>query len=305
MNDYFLPLGTLRFNTLYRSLSYSHPEIEIDSYSVKDFQDSIIANGRIDGQRIETLFILDKEAQGSKRVIMAESAVIDKSIDGVISLAMKNVTTHAISASDSEQYDYSFAETMNYNLLLKNISEAFRNPSPREMSSYDVYTEIKQKEEALAAREKENDLRISLTQLEYRYVYRNLVDKIYAGSLTQEEARNTLARLSATIASLRERKFSDRTLQVFLIEFYKKFSLPASCVVFIIFSFPVGLFTHRSGRSVGFVIGLFISIFYWGMLVAGQTLGIRAQFPAFWSMWIPDIVILSLGFAAGILRVLR
>ncbi|MDR3201502.1 MAG: LptF/LptG family permease [Spirochaetales bacterium] len=305
MNDYFLPLGTLRFNTLYRNLLYSHPELEIESYSIKDFQDSIIANGRVDGQRVETLFILDKEAQGAKRIIMAESAIIDKSVEGVISLAMKNVTTHSISADEQDQYSYSFAETMDYNLLLKNISAAFRNPSPREMSSYDVYVEIQQKKRNQTSREKESGLEIHLAELEYRQTYRSLTDRMYAGGITLEDAQKTLERLFSAVSALKQRTFEDRTLQIFLIEFHKKFALPFSCIVFIIFAFPVGLFTHKSGRSVGFGIGLFVSIFYWGMLVAGQTLGMRAQFPAFWAMWIPDIVILALGFAAGIIRVLK
>jgi lipopolysaccharide export system permease protein len=305
MNDYFLPLGTLKFNTLYRSLLYSHPEIEIESYSVKDFQDSIIANGRVSGQAVETLFILDKEAEGSKRIIMAESAIIDKTIEGVISLAMKNVVSHSISQTDTNQYSYSFAESMEYNLLLKNISSAFHNPSPREMSSYDVYTQIQQKEETLKSRKKENELKMRFAELEYKQTYKDLVEKIYSGRITYEDAKITLDRLAANIDALRQRTFSDRTLQVFLIEFYKKFSLPFSCVAFIIFSFPVGLFTYRSGRSVGFGIGLFISIFYWGMLVAGQTLGSRARFPAFWSMWIPNFVILALGLIAALLRIRR
>jgi lipopolysaccharide export system permease protein len=305
MNDYFLPLGTLRFNTLYRSLLYSHPELEIESYSVKAFQDSIIANGQVNGLSVDTLFILDKEAQGSKRIILAESAVIDKSIEGAISLSMKNVTSHAITADDKKQFSYSFAETMEYNLLLKNISSAFRNPSPREMSSYDVYTEIQKKRENLAAREKENEIKIRLAEMEYRHAYRNLTGRIYAGSIAGDNARQTLERLASGITAHKQRSFSDRTLQQFLVEFHKKFSLPFSCIVFIIFAFPVGLFTHESGRSVGFGIGLFISAFYWGMLVAGQTLGIRAQFPAFWSMWIPDFVILILGLLAGLKRVLE
>jgi lipopolysaccharide export system permease protein len=305
MNDYFLPLGTLRFNTLYRNLLYSHPELEIESYSVKSFENSIIANGRVEGQSVQTVFILDREAQGGKRIIMAESAVIDKSLEGVISLSMKNVSAHAISEDDKKQYSYSFAESMEYNLLLKNISAAFRNPSPREMSSYDVYMEILRKEQALSARKAQNEIKIRLAELEYRGVHRSLVQKLYAGSLRREDAGERLLRLSSAAAGLKQRSFSDNTLQQFLIEFYKKFSLPASCIAFVIFSFPVGLFTHRSGRSVGFGIGLFISIFYWGMLVAGQTLGIRAQFPAFWSMWIPDMVILLLAIATGIRRVLK
>ncbi|MDR1316887.1 MAG: LptF/LptG family permease [Spirochaetales bacterium] len=305
MNDYFLPLGTLRFNTLYRGLLYSHPEIEIESYSVKAFQDSIIANGQVEGLSVDTLFILDREAEGSKRIILAESAVIDKSIEGVISLSMKNVTTHAIAADDRTQYSYSFADTMEYNLLLKNISAAFRNPSPREMSSYDVYTEIQKKREALDTREKENGQRTALAELEYRHTYRSIVDRLYAGSISVDSARETFERLASGVQAHRQRELSDRTLQVFLVEFHKKFSLPFSCIVFIIFAFPVGLFTHENGRSMGFGIGLFMSCFYWGMLVAGQTLGIRAQFPAFWAMWLPDMIILALGLAAALGRVLK
>jgi lipopolysaccharide export system permease protein len=305
MNDYFLPLGTLRFNTLYRRLLYSHPELEIESYSVKNFQDSILANGLVKGQSVETLFILDREPEGGKRVIMAESAYIDKSLEGTISLVMKNVVMHSISQKNRDEFSYTFAETMEYNILLKNISQAFRRPSPREMSSYDVYREIRNKQTALNARIEENALRQSLAELEFRQTLRDLLEKIYTGRIAYENAESSLNRLSTNIASFSSRRFSDSSLQSFLIEFYKKFSLPASCVVFVIFSFPVGLFTHRSGRSVGFGIGLFVALFYWGMLFAGQTLGIRAQFPPFWMMWAPNFIILALGLIAALVRRLR
>ena len=87
-----------------------------------------------------------------------------------------------------------------------------------------------------------------------------------------------------------------------MMEFYKKFSIPFSCLPFILFAFPVGLFTRRSGKTVGFGIGLFISIFYWGLLVAGQTLGIRSDFSPFLSMWIPNLAILALAAAAFLVR---
>ena len=306
MNDYFLPLGTLRFNKLYRDLSYTYPELEIESYSIKIFQDSIIANGLVKGHSVETLFILDREAQGGKRIIMAESATIGgRSAEGVISLSMKNVTSHWIAEDDKTRYTYTFADTMEYNLLLKNISEAFRNPSPREMSFRDVYAEMRRKREALAAKVGQNEFRTRLAELEYRTTYRSLVNRLYAGGISYQDAIDTLVRLDSAVSGLRQRTFTDTSLQTYLIEFHKKFSLPASCIAFVIFSFPVGLFTHRSGRSVGFGIGLFVSIFYWGLLFAGQTLGSRSHFPAFWAMWIPDIVILLLGLAAGIVKALK
>jgi lipopolysaccharide export system permease protein len=305
MNDYFLPLGNLRLNTLYQKLLYSHPELEIESYSVKNFQESILANGLVQGQSVQTLFILDREPEGSKRLIMAESAVIDKTMEGAISLIMKNVVMHSISQTKKEEYSYSFADIMEYNLLLKNISAAFRNPSPREMSSYDVYQEILKKEDAVRSREWENELRQRMAELEYRETQKDLLEKVYTGRMAYENAELTLDRLSSNITALASRQFLDRSLQSFLLEFYKKFSQPLSCIVFVIFAFPVGLFTHRSGRSMGFGIGLFIAIFYWGMLFAGQTLGIRAQFPAFWAMWLPNLIILTLGGFAAVLRFLR
>jgi lipopolysaccharide export system permease protein len=65
--------------------------------------------------------------------------------------------------------------------------------------------------------------------------------------------------------------------------------------VFVFFAFPVGLFTRRSGRAVGFGIGLFVTIVYWGLLFAGQTFGIRLSFSPFLAMWLPNFVILGAG----------
>jgi lipopolysaccharide export system permease protein len=101
------------------------------------------------------------------------------------------------------------------------------------------------------------------------------------------------------------KKVLDRSLQIYLLEYYKKFSIPFACFAFICFAFPVGMFTKRSGRSVGFGIGLFVTIIFWGILFAGQTMGIRMYFPPFLSMWLPDILILSVGAVLAFLRFRR
>ena len=45
--------------------------------------------------------------------------------------------------------------------------------------------------------------------------------------------------------------------------------------MFAFFAFPVGVRARRSGRTVGFAVGLFVAIVYWGLLIAGQTFGVR------------------------------
>ena len=56
---------------------------------------------------------------------------------------------------------------------------------------------------------------------------------------------------------------------------------------------------------MGFGIGLFVAIVYWGLLVAGQTFGVRMSLSPAFSMWFPDAVVLVTGgafFLAGARR---
>jgi len=48
MNDYLLPLGSIRFSRLYKELIYSNPELELESNSIKIFQDSTIITGSVE-----------------------------------------------------------------------------------------------------------------------------------------------------------------------------------------------------------------------------------------------------------------
>ncbi|HEY9593029.1 MAG TPA: LptF/LptG family permease, partial [Spirochaetia bacterium] len=70
--------------------------------------------------------------------------------------------------------------------------------------------------------------------------------------------------------------------------------------VFAFFAFPVGLRARRSGRTVGFGVGLLVAIVYWGLMIAGQTFGVRMSLSPVFSMWLPDGVVLLAGivFAA-------
>ena len=135
--------------------------------------------------------------------------------------------------------------------------------------------------------------------------YRGLVDTMEKKRYSLDGRLAALKKNYGELRGARERKITDRSLNMYKLEFFKKFSVPFSCLFFIIFAYPVGLFTKRSGRSVGFGIGVLVATFYWGMLFAGQTLGIRLSFPAFPSMWLPNGVILVLGVTAFLVKAKR
>jgi lipopolysaccharide export system permease protein len=61
----------------------------------------------------------------------------------------------------------------------------------------------------------------------------------------------------------------------------------------------------KSGQTVGFLIGLLVSVVYWAFLIGGQTMGIRLSLSPFWSMWTANVLALAIGFILTIVRVTR
>ena len=64
MNDYFLPLGNLRFAEVYRRVLYSNPGLELEPYSVKRYENTTIVTGAVDGRQIRDIVIVDKSLEG-------------------------------------------------------------------------------------------------------------------------------------------------------------------------------------------------------------------------------------------------
>jgi lipopolysaccharide export system permease protein len=213
---------------------------------------------------------------------------------GVISIRLEEVFSHVRSATDPERYEYSTAQTMIYNILLRDVSAGFINPTPREMRAVDVWRKILSLREGQAATRAEHAREIDKSLLELAAAGRYLRDSgtaVTAASL--EETQRAYERYRAS----RQKKITDRNLQLHQLEFHKKFSIPFSCLIFVLFAFPTGMLARRSGRSLGFGLGLLISTLYWGMLFVGHTLGIRLQFSPPLAMWFPNAVILAAGVA--------
>ncbi len=300
MNDYFLPLGTINFQKLYRKVLYSNPELELEGFSTKRYQDSVIITGNVTGREIADIVIIDKTDKKDKRIILATNASLLENEEqlGVISLSLSDVFSLVVTSKKKGDYEYFTSSRTQYNILLRQLNLDLRNPGPREMSSVDVWKAITEKRKNLSSRESDQNRQLLETRI-------RLVSLYAAESEAHSPARGfqqSIPPLFNEFLKLSKKKILDRSLQIYMLEFYKKFSIPFACLAFICFAFPAGLFTKRSGRSVGFGIGLFVTIIFWALLFAGQTMGIRMDAPPFISMWLPDIVILLAGMILAILR---
>jgi lipopolysaccharide export system permease protein len=97
----------------------------------------------------------------------------------------------------------------------------------------------------------------------------------------------------------------DRILSIYRLEYYKKFSIPFGALCFVFLAVALGLLAKKSGQTVGFLIGIIISVLYWALLLGGQEAGIRLGFSPFWSMWLPNILSLGAGSILVLYRLRR
>jgi len=304
INDYLMPYGTIKYTKLYRELIFSNPALELVPYSVKEYLDTVIVTGDIKDNVIHDIMILDKDKDGNRRVITADTAqfLSDEKGNGnsVISLELHNVFSHVGDQKKRSDYDYFTAQRMVYNILLANMSSSVRTLGPREMSAIDVYDKLKKMDDDFQADH--------VSRLSYMNpnISQAMNDWFFATAAEDKTALvNNIRKQLAEYADVYYERNTDRNYKIHKLEFYKKFSLPFSCFCFVLFAFPAGLFTKRSGRTVGFGIGLLFSLLYWCMMFAGHTIGIKSDINGFMAMWIPNFVILFIALVLYIVRFVR
>jgi lipopolysaccharide export system permease protein len=307
MNDYFYPLGTIRFAEIYRRIMSSNPAVELEPHSIKKYGNTVIITGGAEGRTLKDILIIDKSPENNRRIITARSASLRDNPEnkGVISLVMEGVMSEVSFPKEGDRYDYTLADSMIYNLLLKNITSSMGIIGPSQQSSVDVWLQIQKMSRAQAEKARDKQEKVSTLTYGISSAIRSarLADTSDISRLSALE-RN-LDVLEKTLKSEKAKDVTDRTLQSYLTEFHRKFSLPAACLFFAFFGFPVGIRARRSGRTLGFAVGVLISFIYYGLLFVGQAFGVRLDLSPALSMWLPDIVVFGAGVLLFALRRVR
>lgn len=290
MNDYFLPLGTIQFGKLYKKLIASTPALELSPWSVKKYRDVTVVTGESDGSALENILIFDRGEDGRARVITAGRARLSPSAEGAV-LELDDVWEHDVKKDEPDRFEWAKAASMEYRVAFEDAGELSTSIGPRDMASMDLARVIGEKEAAL-------QVRTSARADDAARARAALADAYDAEAISGIAWKNAAERLSPRLSALRavgQPPPVDRTLQVYRLEYYKKFSIPFGALCFVVLAFPLGLKARRSGRAVGFGVGLLVSVLYWSLLLGGQTLGTRLAWSPFWAMWLPNVVVVAAG----------
>lgn len=238
VNDYLLPLGTLNYNKLYRSILTSNPAVELESNSIKRTNDKTLVIGQVSGENVSDMIFFDTDTDGKQRIIVADSSKVRKaSKPGVLmNLLMTDASVVIFDSSKKNDYDVMMSKNMELNIFESTFFHNNKGVSPREMTSYDLAKQI--------------------------------------GILKQSDGTNK------------------KTMNRYRLEMAKKFSVPFGSIFFALLALPLALiFGKHNGQTIGLIIGLFISVFYWAMSIVGQIFSSRSGMYGVSIMWAPNLLI--------------
>lgn len=237
VNDFLLPIGTIRYNELYRSILTSNPTVELTPHSARRLNDTTIVVGDVKDNVMSDLVFFDADSDGKFRIISGgESYIQSARNEGVLLyLEMTEGSALILDNSARNNADVLSAEKMGITVFDSAVFGRVSRTSPGEMTSYDLGKEIRN---------------MKLTSPEERY-----------------------------------------RINLYELEFNKKFSLPFASLFFAILALPLAfMFGKHNGQTIGMLIGIFICVIYWAMMILGQIFASRSGFSGFWSMWLPDII---------------
>ena len=119
-------------------------------------------------------------------------------------------------------------------------------------------------------------------------VYARLIDKL-------RNERNIV------VSQFKRLESKHNEISKYEVEIYKKYALPAACIVFILIGAPLGTMVKKGGFGVAASISLFFFLIYWAFLIGGEKLAERDFFAPFWGMWSANILLTI----AGVLLTLK
>ena len=115
-----------------------------------------------------------------------------------------------------------------------------------------------------------------------KFVYIRVLDKI-------KSAKNVIQ------SNYRRVEWSEREIEKYDVEIYKKYALPVACIVFLLIGAPLGVMVKKGGFGVAASISLFFFLLYWAFLIGGEKLSERGFISPFIGMWAANILLTFFG----------
>lgn len=112
------------------------------------------------------------------------------------------------------------------------------------------------------------------------------------GVANKTPAEMTLTKLRAHLKKIKDNKLAYNSA---LLNYHKKFSIPAACLAMGLLALPLGIQSRNSKKAFGIGLGLLFFLLYYILLSMGTVYGESGKCPPMVAMWMPNVILGSVG----------
>lgn len=303
-NDQILPDLNKRARTLMGDITAMRPTLIFKSgVFVTDIPGYLVMIDKIDHKtsRVEGVRINDTRVPGKPRIIVAEYGYLKMTDNGKnMQFTLYNGELHSMDQQNPDNYRKMHFENQVINISgtgseLRRTDSDYR--TDREMPIAEMKEQIKGSELALKPL---SDKIVSSLNDRFDYLYGDTfkfeVKQPMTDSAALMEVKTEAMVLARTVQRNNEQiDTKTRAMAKFQIEIYKKYSIPASSLAFILIGAPLAILARRGGMGITTSISILLFIVYWVFLIGGEDLADRGYVSPFMAMWSANILIGAVG----------
>lgn len=313
-NNWVLPDMNHRARLLSADISRKRPDLEFDvGYFIEALPDHTILIGGREDSVFTDITIFGTGTRVAHRTILAEKGTIETIDDGVV-LHLSDGVIHELAGNAEEYREIEYSEYQIVipvdNLILTRKESNIRGD--REMTFGMIRGKINGYHEKIEEVWNRIDTRLNneaglniLHQRQAEIIFLQL-DNFELTALDSIESTGdeaALVKFNRRYRNLKRGITSDfkliesyfKSINKYLVELHKKFSIPFASIVFILIGAPLGVMAKRGGFAVSMGLSLGFFIIYWAFLIAGEEFADRLLLAPYLAMWLPNILLGCVG----------
>jgi len=303
-HDKILPDLNKKARTLLGDIQSMRPTLIFQSgIFITDIPGYLVLIDRIDHATsyVEGVRISETKDPNHPRLIIAKDGYMEMTDGGRnMRFSLNDGELHTLDLQDPDNY-----RKLDFKNQVINVSgtgsELVRTDSEyrtdREMNIEEMSSHV---EQALGAAQPLRERISEYFQSKFTYLFsdtftfnmKDPVDDRRALSLVQSDA-------SVLVRHVERHKqqidAQERVMDKYRIEIYKKYSIPAASLAFVLIGAPLGIMTRRGGMGMAIAVSIALFIVYWAFLIGGEDMADRGIVSPFWAMWSANILIGCLG----------
>ncbi len=298
-NDTILPDLNKKARLLWGDIAAMRPTLVFRSgIFISDIPGWLVLIDKIDHttSRVEGVRITETENRTKPQIVVAEYGFMHYINDGKsLQFTLYNGEIHKLDTEEPENYRRLVFQKHVINIA--DASSEFKRTdqeyqTDREKNIEQMQVDVSRAKNTIGPFKEK--ITTTLNQ-KFKYLYSDTFvfkgEDTVASELAFDQVKREAMNQYQTIQRSRQQiDAQTKLVNKFTVEIYKKYSLPAASLAFILIGAPLGMISRKGGMGMAITTSIIMFVIYWAWIIGGEDLADRDIISPFWATWGANVV---------------